>query len=198
MKGRTERADRLYELAESQEGYFTSADAKSLGYDYPYQYYHVQQGNWVRVDRGIFRLKKFPAAKYEDLIRWWLWSRKKGVISHETAAAVYDLGDLLPSKVHLTVPRNFRKIMARGVVLHRAKLDEKEIERSNGFRITTPLRTIMDLAKSLLDPERLSAVVKDAVQKGLVTKKQLLDVLSKVPEGIDPSTQVTLQLAIRE
>lgn len=198
MEGRTERADHLYDLAESQEGYFTSADAKSLGYDYPHQHFHVRQGNWIREDRGIFRLKKFPAAKYEDLIRWWLWSRKKGVISHETAAAVYDLGDLLPSKVHLTVPRNFRKIVARGVVLHKDKLDEKEIERSNGFRITTPLRTIMDLAKSLLDPERLSVVVKDAVQKGLVTKKQLLYVLSKVPEGIDPSTQVTLQLAIRE
>jgi len=36
MEGRTERADRLYDLAESQEGYFTSADAKSLGYDYPH------------------------------------------------------------------------------------------------------------------------------------------------------------------
>jgi len=83
-------------------------------------------------------------------------------------------------------------------VLHRAKLDESEIEWFNGFRITTPLRTIMDLAKSLLDPERLSAVVKDTVQKGLVTKKQLLSILMNVPPGIDPSTQVTLQLAIRE
>ena len=198
MEERTDRADRLYELAESQQGYFTSADAKSLGYEYPYQHYHVKQGNWIRVDRGIYRLKKFPVAKHEDLIRWWLWSRKKGVISHETAAAVYDLGDLLPSKVHLTVPQNFRKIMAMGVVLHKDKLDESEIEQSNGFRITTPLRTIMDLAKSLLDPERLSAVVKDAVQKGLVTKNQLLSVLMNVPPGIDPSTQVTLQLAIRE
>lgn len=198
MEYRAERANRLYELAENQQGYFTSADAKSLGYEYPYQHYHVKQGNWIRVDRGIFRLKNFPAAKYEDLIRWWLWSRKKGVISHETAAAVYDLGDLLPSKVHLTVPRNFRKVVARGVVLHKDKLDESEIERSDGFRITTPLRTTMDLAKSLLDPERLSAVVKDAIQKGLVTKKQLLDVLSAMPEGVDPSTQVTLQLAIRE
>lgn len=198
MEGRTERSDRLYELAESQQGYFTSADAKSVGYDYPYQHFHVKQGNWVRVDHGIYRLKKFPAAKHQDLIRWWLWSRKRGVISHDTAAAVYDLGDLLPAKVHMTVPPDFRKKPTRSLVLHKARLDESETEPFDGFHITSPLRTIMDLAKTHIDPERLSAVVKDAVQRGLVTKRQLLDILSKMPEGVDPSTQVTLQLAIRE
>lgn len=198
MEGRTERSDRIYELAESQQGYFTSADAKSVGYDYPHQHFHVKQGNWVRVDHGIYRLKKFPAAKHQDLIRWWLWSRKRGVISHETAAAVHELGDLLPAKVHMTVPPDFRKKPTRSLVLHKARLDESEAEPFDGFHITSPLRTIMDLAKTHIDPERLSAVVKDAVQRGLVTKRQLLDILSKMPEGVDPSTQVTLQLAVRE
>ena len=78
MESRTEKSHHLFEVAESQQGYFTSADAKRLGYDYPHQHFHVNQGNWIRVDRGIYRLKKFPAAKYEDLMRWWLWSRKKG------------------------------------------------------------------------------------------------------------------------
>ena len=64
--------------------------------------------------------------------------------------------------------------------------------------MTTPLRTILDLARAHLDPERLEAVVKDAIKKGLVEKKALLDILAKMPEGIDPSTQVTLQLAVRE
>src|SRR5919108_6149507 len=117
-----ERSDRLYEIAESQQGYFTSTDAKSLGYDYPHQYFHVKKGNWVRVDHGIFRLKNFPSASHEDLIRWWLWTRKKGTISHETAVAVYDLGDILPATVHLTVPPDFRKKSPKGVGLHKAKL----------------------------------------------------------------------------
>jgi len=64
--------------------------------------------------------------------------------------------------------------------------------------VTTPLRTILDLARKHLDPERLAAVVKDAIKKGLVEKKALLDTLAKMPKGIDPSTQVTLQLAVRE
>lgn len=192
------RPDRLYVLAEYQGGYFTSADASALGYTTAHQHFHVKQGNWVRVDRGIYRLKRFPSASHEDLIRWWLWSRKKGAISHESAAAVYDLGDVLPVKTHLSVPPDFRKKATGGVVLHKALLGEKDIEMREGFRVTTPLQTILDLAREHLDQERLAAVVKDAVRKGLLDRKALLDILAKMPKDIALSEQVTLQLAIRE
>lgn len=194
----TARADRLYSLAESQGGYFTAADAKSVGYDYALQHFHVQRGTWTRVDRGIYRLKRFPSGEYEDLIRWWLWSRKEGVISHESAAAVYGLGDILPSKVDLTVPMNFRKKVQQGVVLHKAKLSSSDTEMREGFRIMTPLRTVLDMARQHLDPERLTAVVKDAVRKGLLDRRVLLSVLDKNPPDLDVPTQVTLHLAVRE
>lgn len=198
METRAEKSNRLFQVAESQQGYFTSADAKKLGYDYPHQYFHVKQGNWIRVDHGIYRLRKFPAAGHEDLMRWWLWSRKKGVISHETAAALYELGDLLPSKIHLTVPLEFRKKPTKSLVLHKANLSASEIEKRNDLPVTTPLRTVLDLARSHLDDERLSAATKDAIKKGLVTRKELLEVLARVPEDIDPSTQAALQMAARE
>jgi predicted nucleotidyltransferase len=197
MYSRAEKSHHLFEVAESQSGYFTSADAKKLGYDYPHQHFHVSQGNWIRVDHGIYRLKKFPAAKHEDLMRWWLWSRRKGVLSHETAATLYELGDLLPGKIHLTVPENFRKRPTRGLILHRAKLDESETESRDGVPVTKPLRTILDLARSHLDQERLETVARDAIFKGLTTSRELLDALAAMPKGIDLATQVTLQLAAR-
>jgi predicted transcriptional regulator of viral defense system len=198
MESRTEKSHHLFEVAESQAGYFTSADAKKLGYDYPHQHFHVSQGNWIRVDHGIYRLKKFPSAKHEDMMRWWLWSRRKAVLSHDTAAAIYDLGDLLPSKIHLTVPANFRKKPVKNVVLHKAKLTDAEIDKRDDLPVTSPLRTILDLARSHLDDERLSAVTKDAIQKGLVSREQLLNVLAGSPKHIDPSTQATLHIAARQ
>ena len=192
------REEQLYALAEKQGGYFTAADAKSAGYSHPLQHFHVQRGNWLRVERGIYRLKRFPTVDHEDLIRWWLWSQKKGVISHESAAGLYSLGDILPSKAHLTVPSNFRKKAVRGVVLHKTGLESGEIEQRNRVPVTTPLRTIMDLARRHLDPERLTAVVKDAVHNGLVERRALLSVLERAPKWLDPATQVTLQLALRE
>lgn len=198
MENRAERSHRLFEVAESQQGYFTSTDARSLGYDYPHQHFHVKKGNWIRVDHGIYRLKKFPAARYEDLIRWWLWTRKKGALSHDTAAAVYDLGDILPAKVHLTVPPGFRKRLPKGVTLHKAKLTASDLEMREGFPLTKPLRTIADLTLSHLDPERLSAVVKDAIRKGLVQRKEMMTLSLKLSEKIDRSTRAILDIAISE
>jgi predicted nucleotidyltransferase len=194
---RTEKSNRLFELAENQRGYFTSADAKRLGYDYPHQHFHVNQGNWIRVDRGIFRLKRFPPTAHEDLMRWWLWSRKKAALSHETAASLYDLGDLLPSKIHLTVPPGFRKMGPKTLVLHKATLRESEIDKRDGLPVTKPLRTILDLARAYLDDERLEAVARDAILKGLTTSKELLAALAAISNEIEPASQATLRLAAR-
>lgn len=90
----------------------------------------------------------------------------------------------MPATVHLTVPVAFRKRPVKGIVLHKAKLDASEIDRRDGFPITAPLRTIMDLAKARLDPERLSAVVQDAIQKGLVNRRELSNALSQTKEKV--------------
>ena len=197
MANRREKSDGLFTVAENQQGYFTSAEAKTLGYDYPLQFFHVKQGNWIRVGHGIYRLKKFPAARFEELIRWWLWSRKKAVISHHTAAALFDLGDLLPAKIHLTVPLNFRKIPVERVVLHKATLSEFEVEMRDGFPVTKPLRTILDLARSHMDEERLEAVARDAIRNGVVSRREILDALATMPKGIGAAAQITLRLAAR-
>lgn len=198
MNPRRDKSHGLFVVAESQQGYFTAADAKKLGYDYPHQYFHVKQGNWVRVDHGIYRLKNFPTSAQEDLMRWWLWSRKKGVISHESAAALYELGDLLPNMIHLTVPPSFRKVPPKGLALHKTQLPPTEIENRDGVPVTKPLRTVLDLTRSHLDEERLTAVAKDAIKKGLITRSELLDLLAKFPADIDPASQAILQLAARE
>jgi predicted transcriptional regulator of viral defense system len=198
MESRAEKSNRLFQVAESQQGYFTSADAKKLGYDYPHQHFHVKQGNWIRVDHGIYRLKKFPAAQHEDLMQWWLWSRKQAIISHETAAALYELGDVLPAKIHLTVPSNFRKKPTKNLVLHKADVSEAEIEKRDDLPVTTPLRTILDLARSHLDDERLMAVTRHAIERGLLDRRELLETLAKMPKDISPAAQATLQIAARE
>lgn len=194
----TERA--LLAIASDQAGYFTASQACSVGYTYRQQHFHRERGNWLLIDHGLFRLRDYPHSRYEDLIRWVLWTRDRashiqGVVSHETAISVYDLGDLLPAKIHLTVPPRFRKKSpGPGIVMHKAYLDRSEVTRWEGVSITSPLRTVMDLARIPLDPERLSAVVRDALQTGLILRRELLDALSTRPEVKDPLTNVLLQL----
>jgi len=194
----TERA--LLAIASDQAGYFTASQACSVGYTYRQQHFHRERGNWLLIDHGLFRLRDYPHSRYEDLIHWVLWTRDgkgniQGVVSHETAISVYDLGDLLPAKIHLTVPPRFRKKSARpSIVLHKAYLERSEVTRREGVPITSPLRTVVDLARVPLDPERLSAVVRDALQTGLISRKELLAVLSTRPDVKDTLTDVILQL----
>ena len=173
-----ENAQALYQIAASQGGYFTAAQAREAGYTYRQQHYHSSRGNWLRIDRGLFRLRDFPPGEREDLIRWSLWSRdQKGmpqaVVSHDTALTVHDLSDVMPERVHLTVPRGFRKRVPAGCVLHYGSLATEEIETRPGYSVTTPLRTLIDVAGSALSQEHLDAAVKEALERGLVRRSVL-------------------------
>ena len=52
---------RLFDVAADQGGYFTAAQARDVGYSYQAQAHHVAAGNWLRIDRGIFRLARVGA-----------------------------------------------------------------------------------------------------------------------------------------
>lgn len=162
----------LHSIASEQSGYFTAAQALDAGYSYQAQRHNVLAGNWIRVDRGIFRLAEWPVGRHEDLVRWALWSRGNGVISHVSALSVYDLGDVNPARIHLTVPHSFRK-KAKGLVLHKNDLPQDDVRGHEGFAVTTPMRSILDSAADGIEIDQLARVIEDALEQGLVTKKSL-------------------------
>jgi predicted transcriptional regulator of viral defense system len=174
IQDRTDLRRRLLGLAARQSGYFTAAQALKVGYSYPAQRYHAQRGNWLRVDRGIYRLPEWPTGPRDDLVRWSLWSRGRAVVSHESALSVHELGDVDPAHVHLTVPRNFRQTDP-GVVIHRADLPERDVEEREGFRVSTPLRSLLDVAAGELDLDQLAQAIKEALVRGMTTRRSLLD-----------------------
>ena len=164
---------RLYEIAQQQAGYFSAKQAVEAGYSRRLHTYHCDRGHWLRIERGIYRLRDFPSSEHEDLVRWTLWSRGAAVVSHETAALVHELGDLLPARVHLTVPPGFRKKVPGGVIVHRCWLKDDEVFAQQGFRVTTPLRTIVDLIRYGLESDRLAGVIRHALDQGSVRRKAL-------------------------
>ena len=173
------KEEKLLEYANRQAGYFTAKQAERAGYSYRLHTYHVDTGRWKKVGRGIFRLRDFPIAQRDDLIRWSLWSRNRKdepqfVVSHETALAIHELGDVMPAKIHFSVPPGFRKKVPVNIVLHKTKsLDSHDIEVREGFSITPPLRTLFDAAEGDLDENELAKALQSAVDQGLVRLKQI-------------------------
>jgi predicted transcriptional regulator of viral defense system len=112
---------------------------------------------------------------------WYLWSQNRqeipeGVYRHDTALSLHELSDLMPSKLHMTVTKDFRRSSAipEILVLHRAHLEVNDIQEIHGVRVTRPLRTIVDLLRSgNVDRSQLKLAVEEAIRRGLITHREI-------------------------
>jgi predicted transcriptional regulator of viral defense system len=182
MRDSTKTAsDSLFEIAEGQQGYFTAKQAADVGYQLGSQAYHVKSGNWVRVERGIYRLTRFPQSNEEQLVIYTLWSRNRagepqGVYSHQTALSIHELSDVNPSKLHMTVPSKFRRSaqIPKSLVLHRATLDKKDVEHRQGFAVTRPLQAIADLVSAeSVSRDIIEQALAEGRQRGVITTSEI-------------------------
>ncbi|HXW54688.1 MAG TPA: type IV toxin-antitoxin system AbiEi family antitoxin domain-containing protein [Candidatus Cybelea sp.] len=180
---RKQAARRLYEIAEAQQGFFTTKQAKAAGFAENTHPYHVQAGNWIREHRGIYRLASFPRAERPDLMLWSLWSRNRGeavqgIYSHQTALNLYDLSDVMPAKLHLTVPTNFRRNseIPGVLVLHFADLPQSDVETAEGVQVTKPMRTILDLLEGgEVAPATLRRALREGLRRGLIRRSEIVE-----------------------
>jgi restriction endonuclease-like protein len=105
-----------------------------------------------------------------------------GVLSHTTAAA-WDLRPSASGAIHVTVGGTARR--CAGVRVHRTRTLEATTHR--GIPITTPLRTIIDLATTL-SGRRLEQALDRAEQR------RLIDFSEFAQRPIPPSLQAVLSL----
>lgn len=169
MADRRDARHRLQALAHHQAGYVTARQAVAAGYSHQSQKYHVDHGSWDRVERGIFRLRGWPSTIEDSYVLWSLWSGGRGVLSHSSALAVHDIGVLDPGIIRLTVPPGFH---ARhpAVVTTVAELPGADVEDRGAYRVTTPLRTLLDVAADRdIDQESVDDAVREALERHAVT-----------------------------
>lgn len=173
------RWDSLYETASSQEGMFTTQQAAAAGYSPQLLVHHVNSGRMQRVQRRIYRLVHFPPGDHEDLVAAWLWSERAGVISHRTALSLRQLSDVLPARVHLTLPLAWHRRRVRvpdGIRLHYAEVTPAERGWHGSVPVTSVRRTLNDCARDGLSPDLLLQATRQALRRGLVVKTELPDV----------------------
>lgn len=74
--------------------------------------------------------------------------------------------------MHLTVPATFRAA-DDAVVLHRGEVPGNDLEQRSGWRVTTALRTLVDVAGSDTPLEIVEDGVRDALERSLTTGRRL-------------------------
>jgi hypothetical protein len=78
----------------------------------------------------------------------------------------------------MDVTRN-RALRADGIRLHRSELGDEDVSRLGPFRVTSPVRTIIDLA-GVLDFDRLEDDLEEALLQGIVNLTELWSRLENV------------------
>lgn len=173
--------NQLFDLADRQQGFFTAKQAEECSYARSNFHLRLSSGEWTQEGRGIYRLARYPVTDRPELVLWSLWSRNlkdvpQGVWSHETALDIHELSDVMPAKMHMTVPRGFRRRteIPKVLCLHYANLEQFEIEARQGYRVTTPLRTLRDVfeAETVADNFLVQAA-NQALERGLVLEEEL-------------------------
>jgi predicted transcriptional regulator of viral defense system len=168
----------LLELATDQYGYVATDDARELGVSPRRLKLLAERGSLSRVAQGLYRFPPgvVPVTALDQYMEATLWPAGRGVVSHETALAVYELSDVNPVKVHVTVPRDYRirrKEVPAVFVFHHADLTEAEMTRYEGIPIVTPERAIRDAHAGHLGEALIAQAIDDGERGGLLTQTQV-------------------------
>jgi predicted transcriptional regulator of viral defense system len=164
----------LADIAAEQWGLITTAQAEAAGSSRKAVGRLARAGVLERLAHGVYRLAGTPADPRDDLRAAWLAldpARVAGarlrdeppeVVSHRSAAALYELGDLDADR-HEFIVAGRRQTRRSDIRFHMAALTAADWGIVDGLPCTTVVRTITDLAADRTDGGHLAGVVRDAL-----------------------------------
>ena len=186
----TDAAQRIYRIAEEQHGYFTARQAREAGVNPMAVVMMARRGAVERTSHGVYRVVRFPLGPLGQYVEASLWPHgTRGVISHESALALYEMSDANPAKLHITVPRKFRirREVPDYLVVHHADLQPHEIQPFEGIPVTAPERTIWDCHARHLSRGLIRQAIDDARRQGYLSMRSAARLQNELgrpgPEG---------------
>ncbi|MGI5159977.1 type IV toxin-antitoxin system AbiEi family antitoxin domain-containing protein [Microbispora sp. CA-102843] len=168
----------LASLTEAQYGLVTTRQAELSGAHRRDLSRLVQAGVLEHMAHGVYRVAGAPRPCLTELRAAWLQLAPEletdqrevthGVVSHSSAALMYEVGLLDPLRWEFIIPppRRFRT-RRQDVTIHRARLTAGDVKWVDGLLVTTPLRTVIDLASLRFDGGHLGLVVADMLERDL-------------------------------
>lgn len=166
--------EELFEVAAGQFGFVTSEDAHELGGQDGVLVDMERAGHLDRVARGLYRFRSYPTDPRDELMAATLWPRRLGVISHDSALDLWELCDVNPARIHVTVPKTarLRRRVPPSYEVHERELELDECSNVDGIRVVTPLRAILDGIERHLDRRLVNQAIDTATRRGLLLPEE--------------------------
>lgn len=167
--------DVLRGLALDQYGYVTASQAVEVGVSKPALSMLTKRKRIKRVAYGVYRIPQVPATEYDRFMLAVLWTgAEEAVLSHETALDLYNICDINPNTIHLTLAKG-RRIARQGgefYTLHFEDLQPGDCSWHEGLPVVSARKAIEQCIESGMPNYLLEQALANARSRGLILKRE--------------------------
>ena len=183
------RADRVaIELSGRQRGVFAGWQLDEAGVPQAARQRRLRSGAWRRVLTSVYGLPGIAPSYEQDLWAAWLAVGPHSIVSHESAAELHGIPNVVRGRVVLTVPHSGWHRLP-GLFAHQlSDVLPNHVTTIKGLPVTTPSRTIVDLA-AVVHPARLRHIVEDTKHAGLTSYESIGACLTSVARRGKPGVR---------
>jgi very-short-patch-repair endonuclease len=177
MRGKMRSHQRLAMLAERQYGVVARRQLLALGYSETAIDRATHAGRLHRVHRGVYAVGHPRLSTHGRFLAAVLACGSDALLSHESAAWLWDLFPTSPASIDVTVPRRGHRVPSAR--LHHAPAvtpDDGTIRE--GIPVTALSRTLLDLAATVRRP-RLGRAIERAEQLDLLDVRAVEQLLKR-------------------
>jgi very-short-patch-repair endonuclease len=158
---------RVAEIAGRQHGAVSIAQLHAAGLSDAAVVRRVRAGRLHRLHRGVYAVGHVSPSNERRWIAAVLALGDGAVLSHRSAAALWELLPPREGPIDLALPSRSGRRPRRGIRVHRpGSLEPREVTRRRGIPVTSPARTLADL-KTAVPAHELHRAVRQADFLGL-------------------------------
>ena len=168
---------RLIELAARQHGCVARRQLNALGYDDEAIAHRVSERRLVRMHEGVYAVAPLLGEERARRMAATL-TTPESALSHAAAAAAWGFRSFKPQVQIITRPGDGGPELWDGVLVCRSRTLVGNTTTHEGIPITTPERTLIDLAPHL-DAKALARAVREACRLKLTTPSELFVAIAR-------------------
>jgi len=137
--------ERLREIALDQHGFVTSKQALDVGVSFASLSMMARRSRLEKVSRGLFKVPQVSATPHDSKMKAVLWTGfPETCLSHDSALDAWEISDINPDKVHVTVAarRRITRAVPLSFVVHNEDLTPEQVTWWQGIPTVTATTAI--------------------------------------------------------
>jgi very-short-patch-repair endonuclease/predicted transcriptional regulator of viral defense system len=140
----------IAELAAGQHGVVARGQLEALGLGRGAVAHRIDSGRLHRIHRGVYAVGHRRLSIHGHWMAAVLTAGPGAALSHASAAALWEIRPTAATRIDVSTPTAAGRAKRPGLRIHRTtKLTQDEVTERQAIPVTTPARTLVDLASSL-------------------------------------------------